>query len=276
VLIDSHCHVQSNEFDADRAAVLQRAREAGVEATIVVGWDATSSASAVELAQQKDDIFAVVGCHPHDAKTLDEISLAKMRELVHGPKVVALGEMGLDYYRNLSPRETQIRVFHKLLEVAAEERMPVVIHSRDADDETFAILEPWARRVGSVWPAGRPLGMMHCYAGDLDLAERYIDLGLFISIPGIVTYQKADRMVELAKGIPLAAMLVETDCPYLTPQSRRGRRNEPSYVVETVAKIAELRSIPFEEVARATTENARRLFGIAAAIAVPSNERGRA
>jgi TatD DNase family protein len=259
--------VQSREFDADRDAVLVRAREAGLEAMVVVGWDVASSASAVTMAQQNADLYAVVGCHPHDAKTLDDSALTRIQALSQQPKVVAIGEIGLDFYRDLSPRETQTSVFRNQLQLAAELRMPVVIHSRDADTETFEILEPWAKRVAQQWAHGRPVGVMHCYAGDLELAKRYIEIGFMISIPGIVTYQNAEKMVEVAKSISLNTMLVETDCPYLTPRSRRGRRNEPAYVVETAAKIAELRGEPVEEVARATSENTRRLFGIPEATA---------
>jgi TatD DNase family protein len=266
-LIDSHCHVQSREFDADRDAVLVRAREAGLEAMVVVGWNVASSASAVAMAQQHDYLYAVVGCHPHDAKDLDDTALAQIEELAQQPKVVAIGEIGLDFYRDLSPRETQASAFRNQLQLAAELQMPVVIHSRDADTETFEILEPWAKRVASEWTLGCPIGVMHCYAGDLELAKQYIEIGFMISIPGIVTYQNAEKMAQVAKGISPSAMLVETDCPYLTPRSRRGRRNEPAYVAETAEKIAELRSEPVGDVARATSENTRRLFGIPKATA---------
>ncbi len=261
-LIDSHCHVQSREFDSDREAVLQRAREAGLEAMVVVGWDVASSALAVGMAQEQSDLHAVVGCHPHDAKSFDDAALGEIKRLALESKVVAIGEIGLDFYRDLSPRETQASVFRSLLDLAANLEMPVVIHSRDADKDTFDILEQWAKSVSSGWASDRSVGVMHCYAGDLELAKRYIEIGFMISVPGIVTYHNAEKMVEVAKGIPLKAMLVETDCPYLTPKSRRGRRNEPAYVVETVAKIAELRGEPIDEIARATSENTRRLFGL--------------
>ncbi|MFQ5878844.1 MAG: TatD family hydrolase [Dehalococcoidia bacterium] len=260
MLVDSHCHIHSHEFDDDRAAVLKRARQAGLTVMVVVGTDVASSAAAVALARQHHHLQAVVGCHPHDAAAFDEEGLSAIRELARDPAAVAIGEIGLDFYRNLSPPAAQVRVFEMLLCLAAAERLPVVIHSRSADQETFAMLERWATGVGPQWPQQRPLGVMHCFAGDLALARRYIDMRFLISIPSTVTYPRAEKMVAVAQGIPLAAMVIETDAPYLAPQSRRGRRNEPAYLTETVTRIAQLRGETFEAVAQATAANARRLF----------------
>lgn len=260
MLMDSHCHLQAREFDADRETALERAAQAGVGAMVVVGWDLASSVAALELASRHSALMATVGCHPHYASGLDQAGLADLRQLARHPLAAAIGEIGLDFYRNLSPREAQAAAFQAQLELAAEEGLPVVVHSRNADEETFATLEPWAREVGRHWPPARPLGVMHCYAGDLALARRYIELGFLISIAGPVTYPKAERLVEVAREIPSAAMAVETDAPYLPPQPHRGHRNEPAYLRETVARLAELRGETFAAIAEATAANAHRLF----------------
>lgn len=265
MLIDSHCHLHDSEFDADREAVLTRAREAGVEAFVAIGTDLASSERAIELAAREPDVYATVGVHPHDASTLDVPALDRLRVLAKAPKVVAIGEIGLDFYRNLSTPEQQRRAFRRQLTVAVELGLPVVIHSRDADEASFEILDEYARH--AKLPEGHSLGVMHCYAGDLPLAQRYVELGFLISISGICTYPKAEKTCAVAAGLPLESLAVETDAPYLAPKSHRGRRNEPAYVRETVEHIAQLRGQPYETVARATTASVARLFGIGSAVA---------
>jgi TatD DNase family protein len=262
MLIDSHCHLQFPQFADDRQRVIERAREAGVSSMVVVGTDLEASFQALTLAETHRDLYATVGCHPHEASHLDHKSRRNLRALADSPRVVAIGEIGLDFYRNLSPPDAQRTAFRRLLDMAAELRLPVVIHARAADDEAFATLSDWVPQVRPHWPQGRPVGVLHCFSGDLGLARRYVDLGFLISIPGTVTYPNADRVAAVAAGLPLECLLVETDAPYLTPQSVRGRRNEPSFLVETVDKIAELRGQSTQDVADKTAQNAVALFAL--------------
>ncbi len=262
MLVDSHCHLQDPAFDADRDDVLERARRAGVSAFVVVGTDLESSRRAVDLADSHPDVYAAVGLHPHDAKHLDDRTLAALERLADSPKVVAVGEIGLDFYRKLSPPDVQIDAFRRQLELARRLSRPVIIHSRQADGETFDILASYEQRALPDWPKDRPLGVMHCFAGDLMLALRYIQIGFMLSIPGTCTYSKAERVCAVAGGIPLRWMAVETDAPYLTPQSHRGRRNEPAYLVDTVARIAALRGDSFDSIASRTAVATAWLFGL--------------
>jgi TatD DNase family protein len=262
MLVDSHCHLQDTAFDADRDEVLVRARRAGVSAFVVVGTDLESSRRAVDLADSHSDVYAAVGLHPHDAKELDARTLAALERLADSPKVVAIGEIGLDLYRNLSPPDVQIDAFQRQLELARRLSRPVIIHSRQADGETFDILASYEQRALPDWPKDRPLGVMHCFAGDLMLALRYIQIGFMLSIPGTCTYPKAERVCAVAGGIPLRWMAVETDAPYLTPQSHRGHRNEPAYLVDTVNHIAGLRGDSFDSIASRTAVATAWLFGL--------------
>ncbi len=261
-LFDSHTHLQAPEFDADRDAVLGRAAAAGLEGMLVLGWDVASSERAVELAQAHANIFAAAGCHPHDAASADEASLARLDGLAGHAAVVAVGEIGLDFYRNLSPREAQVRVLHHHLQTAAELSKPVAVHCREAHETLFPIVEEWSKKLGHRLPDTRPLGVMHYFSGDIELGLRYIDLGFLISIHTSVTYPNSQRLQEVARALPLECLLVETDSPYGAPQSVRGQRNEPARVIEAVAKIAALRVEAVELVAEATTANACRLFDI--------------
>jgi TatD DNase family protein len=263
MLIDSHSHLQFPQFQDDRLQVLERAWQAGLSAIVLVGTDAGCSQQALSLAESHPNLFATVGWHPHEAAQFDDRAGLALRRLAESPKAVAVGEIGLDFYRNLSPPETQRAVFQQMLDLAAELRLPVVIHSRSAEDETFAILSGWAAQVKGQWPQERPLGVVHCFSGDLALALRYVQLGFLISIAGNVTYSNADRLASVVAGLPLERLLVETDAPYLTPQSRRGRRNEPSFLVETVGRIAEIRAQTVREVAEQTSANAAAFYGIA-------------
>ena len=262
MLVDSHCHLQDSQFESDRDEVLDHARQAGVSAFVVIGTDLESSRRAVDLADSHSDVYAAVGVHPHDAKDLDDRTLGALERLSDSPKVVAIGEIGLDYYRKLSPPEAQVDAFHRQLDLARRLSLPVVIHSREADGETYDVLASYEERALPDWPKDRPLGVMHCFAGDLMLALRYIQIGFMISIAGTCTYPKADRVGAVAGGIPLRWMAVETDAPYLPPQPHRGRRNEPAYLPDTVAHIAELRGDSVQTVSERTALATAWLFGL--------------
>ncbi|MFW6126533.1 MAG: TatD family hydrolase [Chloroflexota bacterium] len=253
--VDSHTHIGARAFNKDRDAVVERAREAGITILVDVGSDLESSRMATRLAEQYDGVYAVVGYHPHNASQLTDSDLEAVAELAQHPKAVAIGEIGLDFYRNLSPRDAQFDAFEKQLELAERLGMPVVIHSRDAHEEVFSVLTRWASRAKQE----APLGVMHCFSGDNEMAQRYIDMGFFISIAGPVTYRNS-QAPEIARSVPLEKVVVETDCPYLAPHPYRGRRNEPARVALVIEKIAQLRGIPRESVAEQTAENAFSLF----------------
>ena len=251
MFIDSHAHIQLDKFDADRGAVLQRAQEAGVHAILVIGFDLETSRGAIALAEKHDQIYATVGMHPHDAKDLDDEAVRIFRDLAAHPKVVALGEMGLDYYRDLSPRPVQKAVFERQLDLAEELDLPIVIHNREAYHDILPILQ--ARR-------SRVRGVMHCFSGDVEIMRQSLALGFHIGIGGPVTYRKSGALQEVARKVPSDSLLVETDCPWLAPQFRRGKRNEPAYVRATAERIAELRGISLEEIGEVTTRNFEVLF----------------
>ncbi len=250
MLIDSHAHLDMAEFDHDREHVLKRAREGGVTRMITIGVDLESSAKALEIAKAHDYVYSTVGYHPHEAKLFNAEALQGICSLSEDPKVVAWGEIGLDFFKLYSAREKQLAVFEEQLEIAAERELPVIVHDRDAHAE---MLEALKRRKGL-------RGVIHCFSGDYALALEFIRLGFFISIPGTVTYRKAAELQEVAARIPLESLLVETDAPYLTPVPLRGKRNEPLFVTHTAKRIAELRSIPLEDLAKRTVENTVRLF----------------
>ncbi len=259
-LVDAHAHTWSSEFEDDYAETMERAWDAGLVAVVEAGTDSETSLRALALARADDLVHAVAGLHPHDARRLDE-EREPLGRLLDGGEFVAVGEIGLDFYRNLSPPPAQYEALRWQLDLALERSLPVVIHARDADEECFEELSAWARRAGRYLGAERELGMMHCFAGDLELARRYVELGFLVSVPGTVTYPNNARGRHVARELPLPAMLVETDCPALTPQPHRGTRNEPAYVLQTVQEVAELRGCDAEEVATATADNAARLFG---------------
>jgi TatD DNase family protein len=252
-LTDTHCHLHFPHFDPDREAVLARARAAGVTVFLVPGTDLPSSRRAVALAQQHPDVFAAVGVHPHAAKTLRERELQELRELAGHPKVVAIGEVGLDYYRNLSPRAEQVRALEQQLALAAELGLPVIVHNREATGEVLAALRAWR-------PQGRA-GVLHSFSGDVPDAEAAVGLGFCVGITGPVTYRNGEQMRRVAAAVPLDRLLIETDSPYLSPQPFRGQRNEPAHVRAVAEKIAEVRGLPLAEVARASGANAAALFG---------------
>ena len=263
-LIDTHAHLQEEEFAADREAVVDRARAAGVGTVIVPAVDGETAARAVELAEKHEGLYATAGYHPHEASHLTDAALARVEALLDEPKVVAVGEIGLDFYRLHSPREAQIEALARQLALAERHAVPVVIHCRDAWDELSPVLEPWARRAAVAF-AGRPLGVLHYFAGDVAEARRYYELGFLISIHTSVTHPRAQALRDVARDLPLEALVIETDSPY-APQAQRGRRNEPAFVVEAAKQIAAERGVELEKVAQATTANARRLFRIAAGV----------
>ena len=251
MLIDSHAHIQLDRFDGDREAVLERAHSAGVHTILTIGFDLETSRGAISLAERHEQVYATVGMHPHDAKNLDDEILQIFRELVAYPKVLALGEMGLDYYRDLSPRSTQKKAFEQQLDLAEELDLPIVIHNREAYHDILPILQ--ARH-------GRVRGVMHCFSGDVEIMHKSLDLGFYIGVGGPVTYRKSDALQAVAREVPANRLLVETDCPWLAPQFRRGKRNEPAYVRAIAEKIADLRGVGLEEIGEITTRNFERLF----------------
>jgi TatD DNase family protein len=255
MLIDSHCHLDNEQFDPDREAVIERALEAGVTRMVVIGTgDGPPDLEAgIRLADKHDAIHATVGIHPHDASKADADAYRRLAELLRHPKVVALGEIGLDYHYDFSPRDVQKAVFIEQIGIARNAGKPIVIHTREAWEDTLALLrEHWA-------PAGLP-GIMHCFSGSPAEAAPCLAMGFYLSFGGIVTFPKATDVQEAARVVPLERMLVETDAPYLAPVPKRGKRNEPAYVVETAKKVAELRGVSFESIAVATSANFQRIL----------------
>ncbi len=250
MLIDSHAHLEMKEFDSDRREVIERAGLAGVDCIITVGTNPGLSRKALSIARQYENVYATVGVHPHDvAGTTDEM-FDDLKDLASDPKVVAYGEIGLDYFRNISPREKQTEIFARQLELAGELKLPVIIHDRDAHDQTLAMVKS----------SGIRTGVFHCFSGDWTMARQCIDLGFYISVPGVVTFAKSKVLQEVVKQAPLDSILLETDCPYLTPVPHRGKRNEPAFIVHTAKKVGEIRSMAWEEVADAAARNTRKLF----------------
>ncbi len=248
-VVDSHTHLDFPEFDPDREAVIARAHAVGMVAILNVGADLESSRAAVALAERYDFIYAAVGVHPHDARTLTPSGLEELRALARHPKVVAIGEIGLDYYRDLSPRPVQRQAFAEQLALAAELGLPVVIHSRDAWDDVLSILRGWTGG-----------GVLHSYSGGPERLEEVLAMGFSIGLSGPVTFANAHRLRTVAVTVPLDRLLIETDCPYLTPEPYRGRRNEPAWVWYVAGAVARARGMTAEEIARATAENAARLL----------------
>jgi TatD DNase family protein len=251
MLVDSHAHVQDSAFDDDRADVIARARARAVT-IITVGIDLATSRAALALAEQYEGVYAAVGVHPHEAATLTAAALDELRRLCLHPKVIAIGETGLDWYRNLSPRKEQEAAFVAQLELAADLDLPVIVHNRQADEDVLRILSN----------ANGIRGVMHAFASTVDVAERALAVGMHIALAGPLTYKNAHVTRAVAQIVPLARLLVETDCPYLPPAPWRGRRNEPAYVQVIAEALAGVRNLSAEDVSQATTANARSLFGL--------------
>jgi len=251
-IIDSHAHYDHKQFNPDRDAVLKSLPGQGISAVINVGCDLKSSQASVKLAEAYSYVFATVGVHPHDAKSLSEEVLKKLKALCSHEKVVAYGEIGLDFFHNFSPADVQRHWFKRQLEMAGELNLPVVIHSRDANDEVFSIIQNSSVRKG----------VIHSFSGDAALALAYVELGFHIGIGGVITFDKTGKLKEAAAAIPLEKILLETDCPYLTPAPHRGKRNNSSYLTFVAAEIAKVKCISPEAVNTQTSENAKTLFGI--------------
>lgn len=254
ILADSHCHLTDAQFDGDRDAMLARARDAGVSRFIVIGanGDFVHNEKAVALAREHEDVFAVVGVHPHDAKTITDETYGRLRELARQPKVVGLGETGLDFYYDNSPREAQRAHFRAFIRLARELQLPLSMHVRDAYPEAAQVLRDESE--------GQVRGVMHCFTGSAEEAKTLLALGLYISFSGIVTFKSAADLREVARLVPLDRVLIETDCPLLAPAPYRGKRNEPAYVVQVAKVIAETKGLPLEELAAATWKNTAMLF----------------
>jgi TatD DNase family protein len=251
-----------SQFDTDRRVVIARAAENGLTHMINPGMDVPSSQAAVELAQKHASVYAAVGVHPHDAKTLDAAGLEHLKSLAQSYKVVAIGEIGLDYYRNLSPRNVQRQVFQTQLELAAELGLPVIVHDREAHDDALAMLRDWALDASRSTLHDKA-GVLHSFSGDVALAESVLALGFYIGVSGPVTYKNANRLREVVQAVPLERLLIETDAPYLAPHPYRGQRNEPVYVQRVAQAIAEIKHLALEQVATLTSTNACMLFGLA-------------
>jgi len=254
MLIDTHAHLDMREFKDDCKEVLKRAQEAGVEYIITIGTTVESSRNAILLAEEYDFIYAAVGIHPHDVKDAPHTAYESLRHFAKHKKVVAYGEVGLDYHYEHSPRTDQKKKLRDMLREARELDLPVIIHDRDAHEDTLHILsEEWSPDLG---------GVLHCFSGDLTMAKQVIEMGFSISIAGPVTYRNAESLREIVRHIPIEHLLLETDAPYLAPQPMRGKRNEPAYVFHIAEAVAQLKGLTFNDVARITSYNAMRLFGI--------------
>lgn len=253
MFFDSHAHLDDEKFTDDRAEVIARAKENGVTHIVNIGADMESSARSIELTQQYDMIYATVGVHPHDAKKVIVSDYDQLAQWTRLDKVVAIGEIGLDYYYDLSPRELQREVFIRQLDVARQTHMPIVIHDRDAHGETMEILKREGKGL---------IGVVHCFAGSMEMAAELIKMGWYIGCDGPVTFKNAAKLPEIMQKIPLERLLIETDSPYLTPVPYRGKRNEPAYVRFVAEHIAGLRGISIEEIAKVTTQNVCDLFKI--------------
>jgi TatD DNase family protein len=253
MLIDSHAHIHGEEYAGEAASIITRARDAGVRTIITVGaGDLSSNTAAIGLAAAFADVYATVGIHPHDAKEVTGQDITTLQELAEHSKVVAIGETGLDYHYDNSPREVQRRVFCRFIHMARETGLPIVVHEREAFHDAAELLDGEG--------AGWLTGVIHCFTGDYAAASRYLDLGLYLSFAGIITFKKADALRDVVRKIPLERILVETDAPFLTPVPHRGKRNEPAHVRLVAEAVAHIKDLTFEQVAEVTTANARALF----------------
>jgi TatD DNase family protein len=254
-IIDSHAHLEFPQFDEDRDAMLARAREAGIETLLAIGSGTGPDRlnAAIPFAEQHDWIYATIGIHPHEAALATDDHFARLDELARHPRVIAWGEMGLDYYYDHSPRDVQQQVFRRQLVQARGAKLPIIIHCREAWDDCLAIME-------QDWSSSGLGGILHCFTGTPDDARRGMDMGFMVSFAGNVTYPKMQHLRDVARELPLDRLLTETDSPFLPPQGRRGKRNEPAFVVEVAQALANVRNLAGDEVAAATAENFRRFF----------------
>jgi TatD DNase family protein len=252
MLIDSHSHLEMPDFIKDLEEVIQRAEASGVRYIFTVGTEKKDWKRTLEIVNSHPSIYAILGVHPHNAKEIDHETYPTLRQLCRQEKVKAYGEIGLDFFRNLSPQDVQLKRFREQIGLAKELRLPIVVHDREAHHETLEVLKSEkAEECG---------GIIHCFSGDYEMAKACMDMGFFISVPGSITYKNSEDYRETIKRIPLESLLIETDAPFLTPVPFRGKRNEPSYVRYTAQKVAEIKKVPFEKVAEVTTENALRVY----------------
>ncbi len=260
-IADTHCHLDFDAFNGDREAVVSRARDAGIVRILNPGVDLGSSRMAIELAEAFEEVYAACGVHPNDALSWDDDTNQSLKRMVKHPKVVAIGEIGLDYYRDRAPRDLQRKILVQQLALATEVALPVVIHNRQAADDTLDLLSAWhADLVSSSSPLAERPGVLHSFSGDREVARRAIDLNFIIGITGPITYRNAEELRQTIRSVPITALLVETDAPFLTPQPHRGERNEPAYVAWVVEKIAEIHNLPVQVVKEQTTANSNKLF----------------
>lgn len=257
MLVDSHCHLEFPDFNGELDAVVARAQAAGVARMVTISTRVRRHDALIAIAERFEPVFCSVGTHPHYAEEEREVTLAELTERAALPKVVAIGEAGLDYYYEKSPRPIQERVFRTHIQAARDSGLPLVIHTRDADADTLRILEEETGKQSFT-------AVLHCFTGGRELAQGAIALGHYVSFTGILTYKASDHLRAIAASLPADRILVETDAPYLAPRSRRGKRNEPAFVAETAAVLAETRGVSPDDIARQTTENFFRLFGNAA------------
>jgi TatD DNase family protein len=258
-LVDTHCHLDFEQFDVDRDAVLERAVAAGVTTLVNPAADIASSRRAVALAERCERVFAAVGVHPHEAATLDGAAMAELRHLAAHSRVIAIGEIGLDYYRDLSPRRQQMAAFEAQLDLAADLGLPVIVHQREAAEDVLAVLRGWRSR-----STGRPGGVLHAFSGDMAMAREAIELGFGIGVAGPVTFTNARQLPDIVPQLPLDWLVIETDAPYLTPHPHRGRRNEPAYLPLVAHRVADLLGLKPDQLAARLAENAHRLLHVPA------------
>ena len=252
-LTDTHAHLNDPKFSGDLDEVMSRAEQAGVGRMIVCGYDIKTSRGAVGLASRHETIYAAVGIHPHDAKTLDDDALAVLAELSANPKVLAIGEIGLDFHYDFSPRPDQFAAFEAQIDLAAALDLPIIIHSRESNPEVLQVL---AKRMSNI-----KAGVFHCFSGDEAFAREALDAGFYIGVDGPITYQASEKLRGVVAMCPDDRLLIETDCPYLTPIPHRGKRNEPAYLRYVAEEVARVRGTDIETIARRTSRNARKLFG---------------
>jgi TatD DNase family protein len=259
-IIDTHAHLDMPEFEADRQEVIARAHEAGVAAMVTIGIDLPSCRQAIALAEANPGVWAAVGIHPQETKGVKKEDVDQLESLAKHPRVVGIGELGLDFYRHYSPQEDQMAILKLELEVAGRVGLPIIVHCRQAQNEMLPILQSWAGALKL--PSGKATGVLHCFNGDTAIAEKYLEMGFYISVGAYIGYPSSSQLRETLKSVPLNRLVIETDCPFLPPQKYRGQRNEPVYTLITAGVLAEIKGLTSEEIAGQTTQNAIKLFNL--------------
>lgn len=259
-LIDTHCHLNFHTYNEDRDVVIENAHSAGVTRIVIPAIDLETCHEALQLSQQYDGIYVAVGIHPNSTADFNHDDLAQIRELANNPKVISIGEIGLDYYWDKSPKDTQHSAFEQQLELASQLELPVIIHNREASEDVITILESWVTTLPDSLK-NRP-GVLHSFSAPPEIAERALAIGFYLGFTGPITFKKAEETRAIAKSTPLDRILIETDGPFLTPHPYRGKRNEPTYVKYVAEKLAEIHEITYEAIAQQTTKNAETLFAL--------------